>query len=288
MKSALFVPGDSERKLEKAGSSGADALFIDLEDSVAVSAKQKARETSATYLQNATEKAPELWVRINAFDTGWVEADLAAIMPGKPKGVVLPKCEHASDVEKLSAMLRTHEAQVGQTDGATKIIAIITETARGLLNVGSYADADLPRLAGVTWGAEDLSADIGALRKRDERGRYTDVFRHARTVTLLVANACNVQALDTVFPDFSDAEGFADECSEARMDGFTGKMAIHPAQVAPINTTMSPTEDEITTARDIVDAFNAEPDAGVLSVNGKMVDRPHLRLAQRTLALAGH
>ncbi|MEN0041400.1 MAG: CoA ester lyase [Pseudomonadota bacterium] len=286
MKSALFVPGDSERKLEKAMGSAADALFIDLEDSVAIDAKDDARQIAAAHL-DAAKSGSKLWVRVNAFDTGWTEADLDAVMHGHPAGIVLPKCEHASDVERLSAILRPLEAQAGIEDGSTRIIAIITETARGVLNAPSYAEADLPRLAAVTWGAEDLSADTGALRKRDERGRYTDLFRHARTTTLLVANACSVQALDTVYPDFSDAAGFVDECREARLDGFTGKMAIHPAQVAPINEAMMPGPDELTEAQAIVEAFLETPAAGVLSIGGKMVDRPHLRLAKRTLALAG-
>ena len=283
MRSGLFVPGDSEKKLTKGMTCGADALFIDLEDSVALENKQQARKVAAGFVREVAGEAdrPALFVRVNAFDTELTDDDLAAIMVTKPDGIVLPKSEHGQDVTRLDALLRVCEADNGITDGATQIIAIITETAIGALNAGTYRRSS-KRLRAVAWGAEDLSADIGSAR-RHEDGSYRDVFRFARVQTLLGAVAAGVEPLDTVYPDFRNDEGLAHECREGKLDGFTAKMAIHPAQVAIINEVYTPSAEEIAKAQEIVDAFAAAGNPGVLGLNGQMLDRPHLRKAEKLL-----
>ena len=287
MRSLLFVPGDSERKLEKGLSSGADVLIIDLEDSVAAAAKQAARDVAAAFLRSdAAKAAATLFVRVNDFSTGLTDDDLAAVMPSKPAGIMLPKCSSGDDVMLLSTKLRVHEAQNGIEDGATRILPIITETAAGVLAAGTY-QATTPRLAGLTWGAEDLSAAVGARSTRDEAGRYTELFRYARTVTLLAASSASVPAVDTVYPDFRNEAGFRADCIEAERDGFTAKMAIHPAQVLVINEVFTPSPEAVADAEKVVAAFQAAGDPGVLAIDGKMYDRPHLRLAERVLARVG-
>ncbi len=292
MRSWLFVPGDSARKLEKALTSGADGLLIDLEDSVALDNKQAAREITANFLQahgqlsaDAVALRPRLFVRVNAFDTELTGDDLTAVMAAAPHGIVLPKSEHGQDVTRLDALLRVHEVDHGLADGSTEIIAIITETAIGTLNAGTYRRSS-KRLAAVTWGAEDLSADIGAMRRRNDDGSYRDVFRFARVQTLLGAVAAQVDALDTVYPDFRDEAGFRAECVNAMLDGFVGKMAIHPAQVPVINEVFTPSAEELAKGQAIVDAFAAAGNPGVLGVEGQMLDRPHLRKAEKLLARA--
>ncbi|MEO1397301.1 MAG: CoA ester lyase [Pseudomonadota bacterium] len=285
MRSALFIPGDSERKLARGLDSGADCLLIDLEDSVALDSKAAARATTLEFLASAreTKTRPLLYVRVNAFDTGLTDDDLATIMVGCPNGVVLPKSEHGKDVTRLDALLRVHEAQNDLDDGGTQIIAIATETAIGTLQAATYGRASR-RLTGLTWGAEDLSADIGALARRRPDGTYRDPFRFARTQALLGAVAAGVQPIDTVFPDFRDEAGLKHECDEAALDGFTAKMAIHPAQVAIINDAFTPSTDAIEDARRVVAAFEDAGNPGVLALDGAMLDRPHLRKAQALLA----
>ena len=280
MRSALFVPGDSERKLIKGIDSGADCLFIDLEDSVALDNKSAARSVTADFLKGHVndEKRPLLYVRVNAFDTGLIEDDLKAVMPLNPDGIVLPKAEHGQDVTHLDARLRVYEIENDIEDGLTDIVPIVTETAIGTLQAGTY-NRSSPRLKGLAWGAEDLSTDVGALERRHANGTYRDLFRFARIQTLLGAVAAGVQPLDTVYPDFKNEAGFAKECSEAAIDGFTGKMAIHPAQVAIINEAFTPSKHDIERARAIVDAFEKAGHPGVLAVDGEMLDRPHLQKA---------
>lgn len=286
MRSLLFVPGDSERKLEKSLRSGADVLIIDLEDSVAAAAKQTAREITATFAGSGEARAAAtLFIRVNDFSTGLTDDDLAAVMPVKPDGIMLPKCSGGNDVMLLSTKLRVHEAQNGIDDGATRILPIITETAAGVLAGATYQDTT-PRLAGLTWGAEDLSAAVGARATRDETGRYTDIFSYARTITLLAASSAGTPAVDTVYPDFRNEAGFRADCVEAERDGFTAKMAIHPAQVPVINGVFTPSDEAVAQAEKIVAAFRAAGDPGVLAIGGKMYDRPHLRLAERVLARA--
>ena len=286
MRSLLFVPGDSERKLEKGFGAGADVVIVDLEDSVAAANKSAARATAAGFISNQRHRTGSaIYVRVNDLSTGLTDADLAALVPAKPDGIMLPKSNSGQDVQQLAAKLRVHEAESGLPDGGIRVLPIITETAAGVLAAASYAGTSA-RLAGLTWGAEDLSAAIGARSARDENGRYTDVFRLARTMTILAAGAAEVAAIDTVFPDFRDMAGFEQECREAERDGFTGKMAIHPAQVPVINAAFTPSAEAVERSRAIVDAFAAAGNPGVVGIDGKMYDRPHLRLAERLLARA--
>lgn len=285
MRSLLFVPGDSEKKLARGMESGADALIIDLEDSVAAGNKETARRLTAEFA--ATAKAgPLLYVRVNDLSTGLTDDDLAAVMKAGPAGIMLPKSNSGQDVARLAVRLRVHEAEAGIEDGRTRILPIITETPAGVLAAATYAGAS-ERLSGLTWGAEDLSAEIGAAATRDESGRYTDVFRFARVATILAASAAEVAALDTVFPNFRDEEAFRRDCLEGARDGFTGRMAIHPAQVAVINEVFTPSAEAVAEARAVVDAFAAAGNPGVVGIDGKMYDRPHLKRAERLLARAG-
>ncbi|MER8389456.1 CoA ester lyase [Mesorhizobium sp. M1428] len=287
MRSLLFVPGDSEKKLEKGFGVGADVVIVDLEDSIAAQDKDLARDTAARFIAGHRHRtSPAIYVRVNDLSTGLTDDDLAALVPAKPDGIMLPKSNSGLDVQHLSAKLRVHEAESGLPDGAIKILPIITETAAGVLAAATYAHASA-RLVGVTWGAEDLSAAIGARAARDANGRYTDVFRLARTMTILAASAAEVAAIDTVFPDFRDMAGFEAECAEAERDGFTGKMAIHPVQVPVINAAFTPSAQAVRSALAIVEAFKAAGNPGVVGINGKMYDRPHLKLAERLLARAG-
>ncbi|MBX3531632.1 MAG: CoA ester lyase [Rhizobiaceae bacterium] len=285
MRSLLFVPADSERKQEKGLVSGADALILDLEDSVAPSAKAEGRRVAAKFLRANTGAAPLLYVRVNDFTTGMTADDLAAVMPARPHGIMLPKAVGADDVARLDVALRVLEAENGIADGATRMVPLITETAQSLLLAATHARPN-PRLSGITWGAEDLSASVGASSYRDGDGRLTPLFQHARTMTLLAAAAAGTAAIDTVNPDFRNEDAFARECADALRDGFTAKMAIHPAQVAHINAAFTPTREALAHARAIIDAFAAAGDAGVIAIGGKMYDRPHVRLAERLLARA--
>ncbi|RUY07788.1 CoA ester lyase [Mesorhizobium sp. M2A.F.Ca.ET.040.01.1.1] len=286
MRSLLFVPGDSERKLEKGFEAGADVVIVDLEDSVAGANKGAARGTAAGFISDQRRRTgPAVYVRVNDLSTGLTDDDLAALVPAKPDGIMLPKSNSGQDVQQLAAKLRVHEAENGLPDGAIRILPIITETASGVLAAASYAEASA-RLAGLTWGAEDLSAAIGARAARDEDGRYTDVFRLARSMTILAAGAAEIAAIDTVFPDFRDMAAFEKECRGAERDGFTGKMAIHPAQVPVINAAFTPSAEAVARSQAIVDAFAAAGNPGVVGIDGKMYDRPHLRLAERLLARA--
>lgn len=286
MRSLLFVPGDSERKLEKGFAAGADVVIVDLEDSVAPQNKSLARDIAARVIvEHRLRTKSAIYVRVNDLSTGLTDDDLAALVAAKPDGIMLPKSNGGQDVQHLSAKLRVYEAENGLPDGAIRILPIITETAAGVLAAASYAQVSA-RLVGVTWGAEDLSAAIGARTARDERGRYTDVFRLARTMTILAAGAAEVAAIDTVFPNFRDMAAFEAECTEAERDGFTGKMAIHPAQVPVINAAFTPSVEAVQHSLAIVAAFEAAGNPGVVGIDGKMVDRPHLRLAERLLARA--
>jgi citrate lyase subunit beta/citryl-CoA lyase len=287
MRSLLFVPADSPKKLDKAMTSGADALIIDLEDSVALDAKARARESAGAFLKAAGTQSerPYLLVRVNGLQTGLTDADLDAVVAAKPDAVILPKAEGGGSVAHLDAKLAVREATGGLPDGAVKIVAIATETAAALFQAGTYGSASA-RLMALTWGAEDLSADLGAEANRDAAGGYLDPYRLARALCLAGAAAAQVPAIDTVFIDFRDDAGFRRDCEEGRRDGFVGKMAIHPAQVPVINALFSPTPQALAQAQEIVDAFAANPRAGVVGLRGVMVDRPHLARAQRLLARA--
>jgi citrate lyase subunit beta/citryl-CoA lyase len=285
MRSLLFVPGDSSRKLEKALASGADVLLIDLEDSVDLSAKEEARRVTAAFLaeQQATPDRPRLFVRVNGLTTGLTDADLDGVMQTAPDGIVLPKTVGGADVAHLGAKLAVREAEFDLEDGITRILAIATENAAGVFALGTFGGSS-HRLVGMTWGGEDLSADLGAETNRSEDGSYTDPYRLARSLTLLGAAAAGVDAVDSVFTNFRDMAGLEAECRIARRDGFVAKMAIHPAQVPVINKAFTPSQEAIEKAQAVIDAFKANPGAGVVGINGEMLDRPHLLRAERLLA----
>jgi citrate lyase subunit beta/citryl-CoA lyase len=287
IRSALFVPGDSTQKLDKALGAGADALILDLEDSVAAERKQAARATTLAFLKDAGARRPrpQLMVRVNALDTGLTDADLDAIVAGSPDAIMLPKAEGGTAVAHLDAKLTAREAIHGLADGAIRVVAIATETAAALFVAGTYGGAS-PRLTGLSWGAEDLSADLGAETNRDAEGRFTEPFRFARNLCLAAAAAAKVQAIDTVYVDFRDPEGLRREAEEARRDGFTAKLAIHPAQVAVINEVFTPSAAAIASARAVIAAFAKNPGAGVVGIGGVMYDRPHLERAKQLLARA--
>jgi len=287
MRSLLFVPADSAKKLDKAMASGADALIVDLEDSIAFDGKARARESAAAFLRETVADAarPYLVVRVNGLQTGLTDADLDAIVSAGPDAIMLPKAQGGAAVVHADAKLAVREAIAGLPDGHVKIIALATETAAALFLAGTYAGASA-RLSALTWGAEDLSAEIGAEANRDAQGRFLDPYRFARCICLAAAAAAEVPALDTVYVDFRDEAGFRRECEEARRDGFAAKMAIHPAQVPIINAVFTPTPQAVAHAQAIVDAFAANPDAGVVGIGGVMFDRPHLARAKRLLARA--
>jgi citrate lyase subunit beta/citryl-CoA lyase len=286
MRSLLFIPADSDKKLAKGPESGADALILDLEDSVAAGRKAGARDMALAYLkQYSGARRQQLVVRVNALDTGLTDADLDAVVAGRPDAILLPKAEGGAAVIHLDAKLTAREAIHGLPDGAIRILALATETAASLFVCGTYRDSS-PRLAGITWGAEDLSAELGAETNRDENGRFTSPYMLARNLSLAAAASARVQAIDTVYADFRNMQGLREEAEEALRDGFTGKMAIHPAQVAPINEVFTPGAEAIATAQAIVAAFASNPSAGVVAMGGVMYDRPHLTRAERLLTRA--
>ena len=287
MRSLLFTPADSAKKLDKAMTSGADAVIVDLEDSISPEGKAAARGSAADFLKDAVKQAarPYLLVRINGLATGLADADLDAVIAARPDAIMLPKAEGGAAIMHADAKLNVREAVAGLPEGYTKIIAIATETAAALFLAGTYRGVSA-RLTGLTWGAEDLSAELGAEANRDAQGRFLDPYRLARTLCLAAAAHAEVQAIDTVYIDFRNSEGFRRECEEARRDGFSGKMAIHPAQVPIINEVFMPTPDAIARARAIVEAFAEKPGAGVVGIGGVMYDRPHLARAQRLLESA--
>ena len=287
MRSLLFVPADSPTKLAKALGAGADALILDLEDSIAPERKEAARAGAAVFLAQTAplQTRPRLIVRVNGLDTGMTDADLDAVVPARPDAVMLPKAEGAASVVHLDAKLCPREVIGGVAEGAIGIVPIATETARSLFVAGTYRDAG-PRLAALTWGAEDLATDLGAETNRDGQGHFLDPYRLARTLCIAGAAAAGVPALDTVYVDFRNDAGLRRECEDARRDGFTGKMAIHPGQVATINDVFTPKPDAIARAQAIIAAFAAAPGAGVVGIGGVMFDRPHLTKAERVLARA--
>jgi len=287
MRSFLFVPADSAKKLDKAMASGADALIVDLEDSIALDGKTRARRSAAAFLKDtlATTPRPYLLVRVNGLTTGLTDADLDAIAPAKPDAIMLPKAEGGASVVHADAKLAVREATSGLPEGHIKIIAIATETPAALFLAGTFAGASA-RLTGLTWGAEDLSAELGAQANRDPQNRFLDPYRLARVLCLAGAASAGAAAIDTVYVDFRDEKGFRRECEDACRDGFAGKMAIHPAQVPIINEVFTPTAEAIAHAQVIVEAFAKNPGAGVVGIGGVMYDRPHLARAQRLIARA--
>ncbi len=285
MRSLLFVPADSGPKLQKALASGADAVIIDLEDSIATERKQTARDAAIEFLQAAgvAKQRPRLLVRINGLDTGMTDADLDAIVPGRPDAVLFPKAEGGSSIVNLDAKLTAREAVADIPEGQIKIVAQAVESAAGIFAAGTIRNAS-PRLVGLTWGPEDLSAELGAETNRNDAGQLTDPYRLARSICLYAAAAAQVPAIETVYVDFRNSEGLRRDTENARRDGFSGRLAIHPAQVAIINEVFTPTAAQIEMAKSIVAAFAAKPGAGAIGIEGKMYDRPHLARAQRLLA----
>jgi citrate lyase subunit beta / citryl-CoA lyase len=286
MRSFLFVPADSERKLVKGPRSGADGLILDLEDSVAGDRKTVARDMALAYLRSNDRKGPRIYVRVNALDTGLTLGDLAIVMQGKPDGIVFPKCVGQADLDLLGNYLDAFEARESIERGSTKILTIATESATAILAL-TAASARHARLMGHSWGGEDLMADLGALAKGPAPGQYDDTFRLARTVNLMASVAAGVTAYDTVYPDIRNVDGLRAEAHDARRMGYGGKIAIHPDQVAIIHEVFTPSAQEIDWAKKVVATFESNPSAGVLTLDGKMLDRPHLVLAQRLLARAG-
>jgi citrate lyase subunit beta/citryl-CoA lyase len=279
LRSLLFVPGDRPERMEKALGLGADALILDLEDSVSLERKAEARAASAAFLKSRTDRAVALFVRINPLDGGLADDDLAAVIGAKPDGVVLPKAEGAASLHDLDQRL----TQLGDTSAL--ILPIATETPLAVFKLGEYGGVT-PRLAGVTWGAEDLPAAIGAASSREDDGSYTQPYEMVRALTLFGAHAARVPAIETVYPAFRDVDGLTAYAARAARDGFTGMMAIHPSQISVINAAFTPSAEAVAHARAVIAAFAANPGVGALNLDGRMIDAPHLKQAQRILALA--
>ena len=276
LRSLLFVPGDRPDRMEKALKSGADALILDLEDAVVPAARPEARKAVSAFLD--AHPSERLWVRINPLDGTDADKDLQAVLAAHPDGIVLPKAEGGASVTELTRRLSE------RGNATARIMAIATETPAAIFQLGSFGGHK--RLAALTWGAEDLPAAIGAATSREENGSFTPPYELARSLCLFGAAAAGVAPIETVYPAFRDLEGLEGYAARARRDGFTGMMAIHPDQVPVINAAFTPTEAEIEHARAVVAAFEASPGAGALSLDGRMIDRPHLVQAQRTLAAA--
>ncbi|MBS7708131.1 HpcH/HpaI aldolase/citrate lyase family protein [Chelatococcus asaccharovorans] len=284
-RSWLFIPGDSEKKLGKADATGADALIVDLEDSVAPAHKAEARIMVLAFLKAHTpgQRSAQLYVRINPLDEGALE-DLAAVMPGMPDGIMLPKIFGAGCVERLSHYLDAFEAAGGIARGATRIIPVATETPRAALTLAGFSERRLPRLSAMTWGAEDLSTALGATTNLGSDGQWSLVYQITRASVLLAAKAAGVAAIDTLYADFRDDAGLRASCRVGAAEGFDGRIAIHPAQVSAINACFTPSDDDIAHAMRVIAAFDATPDAGTVGLDGIMLDIPHLKQAQAVIA----
>jgi citrate lyase subunit beta / citryl-CoA lyase len=282
MRSLLFIPADSERKLARGSQSGADVLILDLEDSVVPANRPIARSQARDFLGSTGSADFRRYVRINPLSSGLSLDDLAAVVSGKPDGILLPKCV-PEDLGTLDHYLSAFEAAATLPPGAIRVIAIATETPAAMFAVGNYRGVSR-RLEGITWGAEDLAACVSGNNRRAD-GIYDDVYRLARSLCLLGAAAADVIAIDTIYTDFRDEAGLAAECTAAKRSGFTAKMAIHPAQIPVINDAFSASEDELAWARRVVAVFAENPEAGTIALDGKMVDKPHLTLARRLLGL---
>lgn len=285
--SLLFVPADSRKKFDKARDIGADGLILDLEDSVAPPNKAAARATLSGWIDEANGARDwNFWVRVNPLDTGLTADDLKAVVRPGLDGIVLPKSNGGQDVATVSAMIDPLEAAAGMPAGHVRIIVVATETAAAMFNLGSYAPAH-PRLAALTWGAEDLGAVVGATSNKEADGNWTQPYQLARSLCLFAAANAGVAALDTLYADFRDADGLEAACRTSRRDGFTGRLAIHPDQVAGIRRAFAPSDADVALARRVVAAFEDNPGLGTIGIDGKMYDIPHLKQARRTLASVG-
>jgi citrate lyase subunit beta/citryl-CoA lyase len=286
IRSWLYIPGDSDKKLAKADGCGADAVVLDLEDSVSPANRPAARQKIRAFLdaRPMAGRRYQVWVRVNCLAESAL-VDLAAVVGGSPDGIVLPKIDGPEDVTRLSHYLDALEAREGVEAGSIKIAAVATETPAAPLRLHEFAKADLPRLVGLNWGAEDLSAAIGASTNLDANGQWTLTYRWARSVVLLASKAAGVQAVETVYVDYRDTEGLRASCRAAAQEGFTGRAAIHPDQVGPINEAFAPSAEDVELARKIVAAFDKEGGVGTVGIDGKMFDIPHLKRARHVLAL---
>ena len=284
LRSMLFVPGDSEKKLAKGAESGADALILDLEDAVAPARKPLAREMVRAYLDaHRTGHPAQLWVRMNPLGEGGVE-DLAAVVRAGPAGILVPKSNGPLDLVRIGHMLDALESRDG-VERPVGLMTVATETAVAPFRLAHYADHDLPRLRGLTWGAEDLSSALGASTNRGPDGEWAFTYRMVRSAVLLAAKASGVQAIETLYSDFRDEAGLSASCAAAMREGFTGRIAIHPAQVGPINEAFMPSEADVAHACRVIAAFAADPDAGTIGLDGIMLDRPHLNQARQVVAM---
>jgi citrate lyase subunit beta / citryl-CoA lyase len=282
-RSFLFVPGDSDKKLARGGDSGADALILDLEDSVAPERKAIARDMIADYLRSH-RPGPQLWVRINPLEEGGLD-DIVGVVGAGPAGLVVPKADHPRALQRIGHMLDALERRDGVAHRVA-LLPVATETPRAPFGLGAYAEIALPRLAGMTWGAEDLSTALGARTNRAASGEWAFTYRMVRSACLLAAKAAGVAAIETLYADFRDEAGLAADCAAAAREGWTGRIAIHPAQVGVINAAFTPSEAEIAHARRVVAAFEAQPGIGVVGLDGQMLDIPHLKQARHVLAQA--
>lgn len=284
LRSLLFVPGDSEKKFLRAAQSGADALILDLEDAVVPVRKAEARSLVARLLADAGDRTWRFFVRVNALDTGLTLGDLAAVVQPGLDGILVPKADSAADLVRIGYYLDALEEKAGMAPGTVRIAVVATETPAAMFALGSYVPAH-PRLVAMTWGAEDLGAAIGSTANKDASG-WTLPYQVVRAQCLFAAAAAAVLPIDTLYSDFRNTDGLAEDCRIARRDGFVGRIAIHPDQVATINACFSPSEDDLAHARRVIAAFAAAPDAGTIGIDGRMYDIPHLKSAQRTLAAA--
>lgn len=284
MRSWLFAPGDSEKKMTKALEGNADIVLIDLEDAVAPEAKPQARTMVHDFLKANAAQRDRLWVRINPFDGPYTLLDLAAIMPAHPGGIMLPKVYGRADVDRLNHCLSALEVANGIEEGSTPVIVLITETAEAMFHTGDYKGA--PRVVALTWGAEDLADSIGASSNKNSDGSYGFTYELARSLTVLGAATAGVPAIETISADFKDLEALRLRAEKVRRDGYRGMLAIHPAQIDVINRAFTPTTEEIAEAREIVAVFEANPGVGAIGYKGAMLDRPYLSRALQLLALA--
>ncbi|WP_067662182.1 HpcH/HpaI aldolase/citrate lyase family protein [Nocardia miyunensis] len=287
IRSFLFVPGDSDRKLAKIADSSADAVILDLEDAVSAPRKPLARELVAEFIaaHPAAGSGPQLWVRMNPLGTEHALSDLAAVVASRPAGIMIPKIDGPRDVVRVHHYLEALEAAHGLECGRIRVLPVATETARAPFRLGEFADAGIDRLYGLTWGAEDLSAVLGASTNLGPTGEWATTYQLVRSLALIAARAADVEAVETLYVDIRDDQGLAESSRRARAEGFSGRIAIHPGQVDTINAAFTPTVDEVDFAQRVVEAFSA--DVGTVALDGKMLDLPHLKQAQRVLALAG-
>jgi len=284
IRSTLFVPADSEKKLAKAAQSGADALVLDLEDAVLSERKPVARDMMQRYLEGLPDRG-HVWVRVNDLASGETLKDLARVVPARPAGILLPKVKGPECVAVLGHYLDALEVEHGLSPGHVRITAIVTETPSAMLRMGELVRQAHPRISHVAWGGEDLSAALGAGDPRTPEGAWRPMYEYARNQCLLLGHALGAEVLDTVYVNFKDPDGLRSACRQSRYDGFTGRIAIHPDQVAIINESFTPSEAELNMARRVVEAFKSG--AGAVSIDGKMFDVPHLKAARRLLSAAG-